>query len=97
MSEREVKPYGPHDMVYREFHIGRSLTSYTPATDWCYVHDDYDGAPDSNDKRCGYGHSIRDCQNEIDAWWDDQAREANQIMDMHDRTIAMVKAVVGID
>lgn len=94
---REVKPYGPHDMVYRGFHIGRSLVSYMTATDWCYVHDDYDGAEDANDNRLGYGYSIRDCQREIDEWWDEHPDERERFMDMHDKTIAMVKAVVGID
>jgi hypothetical protein len=88
---REVKPYGPHDMVYREFHIGRTIASFWPSTDWCYVHDDYDGAEDANDKRCGYGYSIRDCQKEIDAWWDEQADARAE------QTMAMVKSIVGID
>lgn len=29
--------------------------------DWAFVHEDFDGAPDSNDNRCGYGESPEDC------------------------------------
>lgn len=31
-----------------------------------FVHEDYDGAPDAGDDRCGYGPSIIACMNEID-------------------------------
>ena len=30
-----------------------------------YVHDDYDGAEDSHDNRCGYGESVEACKAEI--------------------------------
>lgn len=102
-TEREVKPYGPHDIVYREFHIGRSSVSYMAATDWCYAHDDYDGAEDANDNRCGYAPSLEAAKSDIDEWWFDQglarvkSATRQQFSDMHDKTMAMVKAVVGID
>jgi hypothetical protein len=99
-AERDVKPYGPDDIVYREFHIGRSMVSYMPATDWCYVHDDYDGADDANDDRCGHAPSVEAAKSEIDEWWFEQSLKAvrrRSLMDMHDKTIAMVKSVVGID
>lgn len=31
-----------------------------------YVHDDYDGAEDSHDNRCGHGESVEACKAEID-------------------------------
>lgn len=31
-----------------------------------FAHDDYDGAPDAGDNRCGYGSSIEACKAEID-------------------------------
>lgn len=31
-----------------------------------FVHDDYDGAPDANDNRCGYGQTIENCKDQID-------------------------------
>lgn len=33
---------------------------------WEYVHDDYDGAPDSGDSRCGWG-TLLDCIGEMKA------------------------------
>ena len=98
--ERNIKPHGPDDIVYREFHIGRSMVSYMPETDWTYSHDDYDGATDANDTRCGHAPSIEAAKDEIDDWWFEQSLEAvrrRSIMDLHDKTVAMVKAVAGID
>lgn len=31
-----------------------------------FVHQDYDGAPDSKDRRCGLGTSVQDCKAQID-------------------------------
>jgi hypothetical protein len=33
--------------------------------DWGYVHEDYDGAPDSGDTRCGACPSVKACIDEI--------------------------------
>lgn len=41
--------------------------------DWTYVHDDYDGAEDSGDRRCGYAGSIEECKADIDEWEADNA------------------------
>lgn len=98
--EREVKPYGPDDITYREFHISRSSVSYMAETDWTYSHDDYDGAEDANDDRCGFAPSLEAAKCDIDEWWFEQSLKAQtrrDLIDMHDKTIAMVKAVVGID
>ena len=35
------------------------------AHDWNWTHIDYDGAPDSNDIRCGTGASVADCVEQI--------------------------------
>lgn len=40
--------------------------------DYQFWHDDYDGAEDSNDRRCGYAASVEDCKAEIDWLEDDQ-------------------------
>lgn len=32
---------------------------------YAFVHKDYDGAPDSGDRRCGTGASIEDCKEQI--------------------------------
>ncbi len=34
--------------------------------DWDFWHDDYDGAPEWNDPRCGTAASVRECRIEID-------------------------------
>lgn len=33
----------------------------SPVGEWAFVHDDYDGAEDSNDNRHGVGKSLEDC------------------------------------
>lgn len=38
----------------------------TAAFDYDFVHEDYDGAPDGGDNRCGSGRSIEDCKAQID-------------------------------
>jgi hypothetical protein len=91
---RDVKPFGTDDIVYREFHISND------GWGWAYSHDDYDGAPDANDNRRGHAKTLPAAKAEIDEWWDEQADKAEtrrQFADTHDKTIAMVKAVVGID
>jgi hypothetical protein len=37
-------------------------------TNYTFVHDDYDGAPDGGDTRCGYGDSVESCMRQIDEW-----------------------------
>ena len=37
---------------------------------WVFCHDEYDGAPDSGDTRCGIGCSVKDCKEQIDELWD---------------------------
>ena len=39
--------------------------------DWSFVHEDYDGAPDSNDCRQGTAASVWDAKREIDFELDD--------------------------
>lgn len=58
-------------VVYRDFEISPSSVSYSPETDWSWVHKDFDGAPDGNDNRYGYGSSIEDCKTQIDDWWEE--------------------------
>ena len=44
----------------------RIYVSWSEFVNYEYVHDDYDGAEDSRDNRCGYGKSIEACKAEID-------------------------------
>lgn len=34
---------------------------------WSFVHDDFDGAEDAGDHRCGYAATVEACRAEIDA------------------------------
>ena len=43
-----------------------------PQCEYEFVHDDYDGADDANDNRCGYGKTVEECKQEIDAIEDEQ-------------------------
>lgn len=45
----------------------------TDQMDWDFVHDDFDGAPDSNDRRCGSAASVEACKGEIDDLIEDLA------------------------
>lgn len=39
--------------------------------DYDFMHDDFDGADDANDTRCGCGSSIDDCKRQIDEMEED--------------------------
>ncbi len=39
--------------------------NWKPHGRWEFVHDDYDGAPDSGDHRCGQAATVEDCIDEI--------------------------------
>lgn len=58
---------------YREFEISPSLVSYAPEHDWSYSHQDFDGAPDANDNRCGHAGSVEEAMAEIDEWHEENA------------------------
>lgn len=53
---------------YGDWHIAPATVSYMASTDWAFWHDDYDGAPDGNDHRCGHGASIEHCKSQIDEY-----------------------------
>jgi hypothetical protein len=61
-------PSRPHDVEYRGYRIYRDPKPVPPhiAGDWSFVHEDYDGAPDSNDNRCGFAQSVADAKSQID-------------------------------
>lgn len=58
----------PHEVEYRGYKIYRDPKPIPPhiAGDWSFVHEDYDGAPDGNDNRCGCAQSIADAKAQID-------------------------------
>ena len=41
-----------------------SDSPYAPES-FCFCHDDFDGAPDANDTRHGYGTTIQSCREQI--------------------------------
>lgn len=47
--------------------------------DWDYVHEDYDGAPDSNDNRCGNAESFEACCEKIAEFEDKTVGEQNVV------------------
>jgi len=60
------------------FRYGSWIITYDPppiplrTLDWTYVHEDYDGAEDSGDRRLGYAPDIATCIveiNEIEGQW----------------------------
>lgn len=54
-------------MNYREFTIDYVPKPVpTTAFDWLYAADDYDGAPDSGDRRCGFAGSEEQAKAAID-------------------------------
>jgi hypothetical protein len=53
-------------LTYQGYRICHSEGIHPRA--FIYVHDDYDGAPDANDHRHGYGDSIEDCIREINQY-----------------------------
>jgi hypothetical protein len=51
--------------MYKNYHI-EPFGFYARENTHHFWHDDYDGAPDSLDNRCGYGTSVEDCKKQID-------------------------------
>lgn len=43
----------------------RIYVAFSGPYDWAFCHNDYDGAIDSKDNRCGHGINIQDCQLQI--------------------------------
>lgn len=56
---------------YRGYIVEPSDYSPAPAFDWSFRHEDYDGAPDANDQRFGYGGCPLSCMSQIDDLEDD--------------------------
>lgn len=40
--------------------------------DWGFWHDDYDGAPDAGDSRCGHAPTLEEARADIDFWHEEQ-------------------------
>ena len=59
--------------LYGDWHIAPAdWIRPHPSVDWDWWHDDFDGAPDANDYRCGSAASRDACIEAIHAWEDEQ-------------------------
>lgn len=67
MSDRipGSSPFNPIKVGSWNINLGPGLD---PICDFEFWHDDFDGAPDANDKRCGYGPSEQNCREQIADW-----------------------------
>ncbi len=65
-----LEPSSPEASLSEAY--GDWTITYDPAPipfrglDYTYTHKDYDGAPDSGDRRCGYAGSVDECKADID-------------------------------
>lgn len=59
-----VKPFPTFDnpINYKKFRIYTSMTGFVK---YEFSHEDYDGAPDAHDKRCGTANSIEEAIDQI--------------------------------
>ena len=58
--------------LYRDYIVEPADYSPAPSFDWSFRHKDYDGAPDANDNRFGWGICPLACMAQIDDLEDDQ-------------------------
>lgn len=62
-GDREVE----NKITYRGYHIRHDPPPIpVRCADWQWWHDDYDGAPDGNDNRCGHSASLEQAKADID-------------------------------
>lgn len=51
---------------YGKWRIYHNSAAMGYSSTFAFCHDDYDGASDANDNRCGYGATIEACINKIE-------------------------------
>lgn len=66
MSDRIPGSSWDNPIWYKGYRIYLSDLYTTHGYEFEYVHNDYDGAPDSGDNRCGLARSIEAAKAEID-------------------------------
>lgn len=74
-----------HPITYRGYRISENDFRAHPdwrKVRWCFVHEDFDGADDGNDHRCGYEASIEACLAEIDMREDEEAEPVEAVRQM---------------
>lgn len=64
----ENNRYGRSEYQYRGYHITYWMKPIPDRScDWDWTHDDFDGADDANDNRCGHSRTLDDAMADIDA------------------------------
>ena len=67
MNDRIPGTTYDNSIIYKEkWRIYLNPCNIHHSVDFCYVHDDYDGACDAGDRRCGACESVEACKQEID-------------------------------
>ena len=79
-------------IAYKDFIITRDDAPYTP---YSFAAEDFDGAPDANDKRYGHGRSVRDCLDQIDFLIEENDVPEEKGLKAMDRIIRGVKLQIG--
>jgi len=64
MSDRLPGSSWDNPIWYRDYRIHIGDTCFA---NYVFAHDDYDGADDAADSRCGYAQSVDECKRLIDA------------------------------
>ena len=67
MSDRLPGSSHSNPFRYRGFNIVVNSHGY-PAPDYVWYAEDFDGADDSLDTRCGWASTVEECKREIDEW-----------------------------
>lgn len=74
MSDRLPGSSWSNPIWYRnKWRIYVGEPAYGPQFAYAFTHDDFDGAEDANDNRCGHAASIAEAKNTIDEIEDDQS------------------------
>ena len=64
-----VEVYKDYEIYYEKKPIPTTIFDYS------FVHKDYDGAPDSGDRRWGFGDSVESCKEWIDDMIEEEGEE----------------------
>jgi hypothetical protein len=77
MNDRIAGSSYDNPVWYGEWRIFVGEPQYGSQFAYQYVHDDFDGAEDANDHRCGHAPTIDECKAEIDEYEAEQQTLSN--------------------
>jgi hypothetical protein len=72
VSDRIPGSSPSNPIKYRGWNINLGVLDLGHQFAFEYAHDDYDGAEDAFDSRCGYAASVEDAKRAIDAYENDE-------------------------